>query len=399
MLTVSSAMFAQKYAVIDANAKLTEACQNPAKIDMAKLNQAWEDIQKCMVHEKSKDYYDTWLTAAKIKNIMTVKVYQDGQASGQLDTLKYFNGLKDILSYYSTYEKCMTTPNEKGKLPMDEEDYKKAHILAQTTAKGLRMNILSGAYSFIKSHPQQATEFLDIYIKSFDDPLFKELNLNETDTLKENAYLYYGMALKSMAKTPADTAKYLSWYVKVLDSKLYGNYACVELMNTYKLHKDMVNWEKYCRYAIDNYKSDPQFSKLLIQEFVNSGKKQEALKACDQMAQNYPDEIFPLETKALIIFNDKKYTEAIDAFKKLTVIDPDYARAWCSLGTCYYQLAMQNRTKIDVCKKYLNLALPCYKSAEKSEPDDPTLWGNYLYSCYHALSDKVNEAKYKKYDK
>lgn len=395
MLAACSTLFAQKYAVIDARNTLTEACRDSRNIDYKLVNKAWRDIQECMVNEKSKDYYDTWVTAAKIKNILTYKVYQDGQA-GTLDTLKYFSALSDILSYYQKVEKCITTPNEKGKMPVKADEYKEIHQDALQQAVSMRGQILTGACSVVNSHPDGAMKLFDHYFETFDDPLFKELNLNETDTLKESAYLYYGMAMKNKAVTWEDTVKYLNWYEKVLDSPTYGTYTCVELMDTYKRHGDMEKWEKYCRYAAEHY-NDVQFPKLLVQEKVRQDKLDEAMKLCDEMGKLYPNEIYFVETKALMVFNDKKYREAIDIFKKLIEIDPTYARAWTSLGTCYYQIAMENKNNIPECKKWINEAIPCYKKAEECEPDNPILWGNYLYRCYHALSDSANEKKYAKY--
>lgn len=395
MLAACSTLFAQKYAVIDAKNTLTEACRDLRNIDYRLVNKAWNDIQECMVNEKSKDYYDTWVTAAKIKNILTYKVYQDGQA-GTLDTLKYFSALSDILSYYQKVEKCITTPNEKGKMPVKADEYKEIHQDALQQAASMRGQILTGACSVVNSHPDGAMKLFDHYFETFDDPLFKELNLNETDTLKESAYLYYGMAMKNKAVTWEDTVKYLNWYEKVLDSPTYGTYTCVELMDTYKRHGDMEKWEKYCRYAAEHY-NDVQFPKLLVQEKVRQDKLDEAMKLCDEMGKLYPEEIYFVETKALMVFNDKKYREAIDIFKKLIEIDPTYARAWTSLGTCYYQIAMENKNNIPECKKWLNEAIPCYKKSEECEPDNPILWGNYLYRCYHALSDSANEKKYAKY--
>jgi len=395
MLAACSTLFAQKYAVIDANQTLTEACRDPRNIDYKLVNKAWRDIQECMVNEKSKDYYDTWRVAAKIKNILTYKLYQDGQ-NGTLDTLKYFGDLSDILSYYQKVEKCLTTPNEKGKLPLKDADYKEVHQDVLQQAVSMRGQILTGACSVVNSHPDGAMKLFDHYFETFDDPLFKELNLNETDTLKESAYLYYGMAMKNKAVTWEDTVKYLNWYEKVLDSPTYGTYTCVELMDTYKRHGDMEKWEKYCRYAAEHY-NDVQFPKLLVQEKVRQDKLDEAMKLCDEMGKLYPEEIYFVETKALMVFNDKKYREAIDIFKKLIEIDPTYARAWTSLGTCYYQIAMENKNNIPECKKWLNEAIPCYKKSEECEPDNPILWGNYLYRCYHALSDSANEKKYAKY--
>ena len=395
MLAACSTLFAQKYAVIDAKNTLTEACRDLRNIDYRLVNKAWNDIQECMVNEKSKDYYDTWVTAAKIKNILTYKVYQDGQA-GTLDTLKYFSALSDILSYYQKVEKCITTPNEKGKMPVKADEYKEIHQDALQQAASMRGQILTGACAIVNSHPDGAMKLFDHYFETFDDPLFKDLNLNETDTLKESAYLYYGMAMKNKAVTWEDTVKYLNWYEKVLDSPTYGTYTCVELMDTYKRHGDMEKWEKYCRYAAEHY-NDVQFPKLLVQEKVRQDKLDEAMKLCDEMGKLYPEEIYFVETKALMVFNDKKYREAIDIFKKLIEIDPTYARAWTSLGTCYYQIAMENKNNIPECKKWLNEAIPCYKKAEECEPDNPILWGNYLYRCYHALSDSANENKYAKY--
>ena len=395
MLAACSTLFAQKYAVIDAKNTLTEACRDLRNIDYRLVNKAWNDIQECMVNEKSKDYYDTWVTAAKIKNILTYKVYQDGQA-GTLDTLKYFSALSDILSYYQKVEKCITTPNEKGKMPVKADEYKEIHQDALQQAASMRGQVLTGACAIVNSHPDGAMKLFDHYFETFDDPLFKDLNLNETDTLKESAYLYYGMAMKNKAVTWEDTVKYLNWYEKVLDSPTYGTYTCVELMDTYKRHGDMEKWEKYCRYAAEHY-NDVQFPKLLVQEKVRQDKLDEAMKLCDEMGKLYPEEIYFVETKALMVFNDKKYREAIDIFKKLIEIDPTYARAWTSLGTCYYQIAMENKNNITECKKWLNEAIPCYKKSEECEPDNPILWGNYLYRCYHALSDSANEKKYAKY--
>ena len=397
MLVACSTLFAQKYAVIDAKNRLSEACRDRSQIDYKNVERAWNDIQVCMVHEKSKDYHETWEVAAQIKNILTVKLYQDGQKTNTLDTLTYFNGLKDILSYYSTYEKCLTTPNEKGKLPVRDDEYKELHMKAQSSAAPLRFNLISGAYSLIHSHQKEAIDLIDVYLATFEDPLFKELKLNETDSTKANAYLYRGIAMKDLAKNWQDTLTYLSWYEKVLDSPDFGVYTVVELMNTYKEHGDKAKWEEYCKYAVEHFPKEMQFPKLLIQEYVQSERIEEAKAMCELMEKAHPEEIFPVETKALLTFNEKKYVEAIDMFKKLIELDPTYARAWCSLGTCYYQQAMGKREQVEECKKLINQAIPCYQKAQECAADEPIYWGNYLYRCYHALSDKANEAKYAKY--
>ena len=110
--------------------------------------------------------------------------------------------------------------------------------------------------------------------------------------------------------------------------------------------------------------------------------------------------LIPLETRALIVFNEKKYVESVELFTKLSELDPTYGRAWCSLGTSYYQLALKNSSNTKLRKEYLDKAIPAFKKAEEVAPDEPELWGYYLYHSYESLPtpDKVNMAKYKKYD-
>lgn len=398
LLMTCGAMFAQKYLVIDAETKYKEACANQLKIDQMKLGNAWRSIQEAMANDKTKDFHDTYRVAAQIRNVQVVQMWQAGQQSGRLDTLRYADGVKEILGYYSTYDRLLHTPNAKGKLPVRDDELKKAHTLAQEQARPLRQNILLIGSSLINSHTREGLALLDLYFSSVDDPLFKELKLAETDTLLDAANLYYGMGLKKIAQSWEDTLKYLSYYEKTLEDPQYGAYSCVELMNTYKQHGDVASWEKYCKFALEHFPEDQQYPKLLIQEYVNSERYEEAFKLCDYMAEKFPKEIFPVETKALMLFNEKKYEESIAIFKRLIEIDPTYGRAWCSLGTSYYQLAMQNKADVKKCKEYLELAIPAYKKAEEVDPDDPTLWGYYLYHCYHSLNDKVNEAKYKKYE-
>jgi tetratricopeptide (TPR) repeat protein len=398
LLMTCGAMFAQKYLVTDADMKYKEACAQPLKIDQRKLADAWRSIQDAMKNEKTVNFHETYKVAANIRNVQLVQMYQAGQQSGKLDTLAYFNGVKEMYDYYTTYDRLINTPNEKGKTPLKDEELQKAHKEAQKSAMPLRQSMLLGGSSIINSHTKEGLGFLDVYLASLDAPLFKDLNLAETDTMLNAAYLYYGMGLKKLAQTWEDTVKYLGYYEKTIGDPQYGAYSCVELMNTYKHHGDIASWEKYCKYAFEHFPEDQQYPKLLIQEYVNSGREEEALKMCDLMIEKFPNEIFPAETKALIIFNKRDYVQSVELFKKLTEVDPTYGRAWCSLGTSYYQIAMENKNDVKKCKEYLELALPAYKKAEEVEPDDPSLWGYYLYHCYHALNDKTNEAKYKKYE-
>ena len=399
LLAGSGAVYAQKYLVDDADMKLKEACAKQ-QIDMMKLNEAWRNIQDAMASEKTVNYHETYKVASKIRNVQLVQLYDQGQRTGQLDTLKYFDGLKEILGYYYIYDRLIRTPNAKGKLPMKDNEIKAAHVLAQQEAAPIRLNMLRGGSSIIHSNTKNALEYLDTYLKSFDEPLFKEMKLNETDTLKTAGFLYYGMGLKDLAQTWEDTLKYLEYYEKTLETPAYAAYSCVELMNTYKKHGDMQNWEKYCKYALEHFPDDQQYAKLLIAQYMNDDRIDDAVKMCETMEKMFPKEIFPLETRALIVFNEKKYVESVELFTKLSELDPTYGRAWCSLGTSYYQLALKNSSNTKLRKEYLDKAIPAFKKAEEVAPDEPELWGYYLYHSYESLPtpDKVNMAKYKKYD-
>ena len=67
------------------------------------------------------------------------------------------------------------------------------------------------------------------------------------------------------------------------------------------------------------------------------------------------------------------------------------------MGTCTWKIARDNASKVDVATKYINEAIGYFKKAQEYAPENPNLWGYFLYQAYTSLKKPAEAAKYKEY--
>lgn len=398
MLTISTAMFAQKSNIIKADFDLKEGLQDIKKINYEKVDKAWEEIQLALSNPKTEKDPEAWSIAAHIKEVYASRIYGQKALTGELDTIAYFDEILNVAQYYSNYDKYLHTPNAKGKLP-DLKELQKGRNTAQQKAIGPRNQMLQAGSILTQSHPEKSIEYLDYYFKSFDDPMFADYALRETDSLQNDANLYYAMALKTLAKTPEDTLKYIGYYEKGIKSEKYGTLACDEIMRTYKNLGNMDKWAEYCQYGIDNFPGEKYFPQQLLSYQLNNNKKEEAMKTCKVLMEKYPTDDYAFFTYGQLLFNEGKYAEALEAFNKSSEVNPNNAENWFSCGLCNWKFALDNRTNVEKCKSYINAAIPFFKKAEELAPERSELWGDPLYQAYTLLKQPNLAAPYKQYKK
>ncbi len=394
-LLVSSATFAQKANVTKAMSALNAASANPKEINYEKVAEAWELIQPAMTDPVSCIMPDTWYIAGRIKCLYMNKMLNDRAANGgQMDMNAFFDNQYDIVTYYSKCDELEHTPNAKGKMPKE-----KYRTMNQTMATGPRQNLLIAASNLVNSDAKKCIKFLDLYFESFSDSLFNGIDLAAKDTMRNDAKYIYATALKSEAKSPADTTKVIEAYEQSLSSKTYAKNACFELMQIYKNKGQMDQWEKYCNMGVEQFPEETMFPKVLIVEKMNSKNWAEATKLCDGLIQNHPEDEWAYYNKALIVFNQEKFEEALEAFIKTTEIKSDYADAWVAAGKSAWKLAQDNATNKELSKSYYAKAIECFEKSRELEPDKPDLWGYSLYACYNNSGNIEKSKEFKQYAK
>lgn len=393
-LMASSAMFAQKANVNKAMSAITAATANPKEINYEKVAEAWELIQPAMTDPVSSVMPDTWYIAGRVKCLYMNKMLNDRAAGIEMNMGDFFDNQYDIVTYFSKCDELEHTPNAKGKMPKE-----KYRAMNQTLATGPRQNLLIAASNLVNTDSKKCIKFLDLYFESFSDSLFNGIDLTAKDTMRSDAKYIYATALKTEAKSSADTTKVMKAYEEALSSASYAKNACFELMQIYKNKGQMDMWEKYCHMGVERFPEESMFPKVLIVEYMNDKKWAEASSLCDGLIQNHPEDEWAYYNKALIEYNQEKFEAALEAFLKTTKIKDDYSDAWNAAGKAAWKLAQDNATDKELSKKYYATAIECFEKVRELEPDKPDLWGYSLYACYNNSGNLEKSKEFKQYVK
>ena len=418
---MATAMFAQK-ANIKKIQRMLDYANPPIQIDLTNLEPEKREemkklVEEALVNPETAEYFKTWEYKARIDVYERFEIMQPYAANGNAfvdkDHMKrFFQNEKDIVTSFEKYYQILTTPDAKGKLPLKEEEFNTQKILAQQGSLASRVNLYVGATQFIYDDADFALDMLENYYKSFDDPLYADLDLKNTDpNYKESAYVY-ATALKEKIGV---NDKVIELLEKSLDTH-NGAYACQELITYYREKDDKANEAKYLKYAYEKYPEFLIFGVQYANMIVNDSEKPdevrypETIKVCDELIKRIKDGTVPKVDsngnpiddsnyyqfyyfKAAALFNSKHLKEAYETFVEGNDMYPGHDELVLGAAEAAKQLARDNN---DDKAMYKN-AVKYYSLAEQQWPEMSDRWGYNLYVCYRLLEDEPNVAKYKKY--
>ncbi|MCQ2076073.1 MAG: tetratricopeptide repeat protein [Bacteroidaceae bacterium] len=374
-------------------------------LDYTKIDQAWELLQNCMEDPITNGGVDTWSTAGRCQVFYMNKMLNDRTANnGQFaDVNAFFDNQERIVSYFSKMDSISSLPPKfDGKhMPkfVNPEEAKKNHDYALMNAKAPRDNLLIAGNMLMEKNPKQAMHYLDVYFSTFDAPLFRECNYHETDTMQYDANLFYAMCLIPEAKTPADTAKIISYLEKAMPSKKNGQAVCIQIMQIYHDQGNMTKWAEMCRKGVAEYPEEPAFLTNLLNFEMNSQNWDEALKLADKLIANFPDKDYGYYQRGAIYYQQRNLDKAIQAFTEATQHSPESVDAWAGVGNSAWMLAQNNASNKELSKKYYAQAIEAYEHAHDIAPDREDIWGYPLYAIYNNTQNTAKAAQYKKYNK
>lgn len=374
-------------------------------LDYTKIDQAWELIQNCMDDELTNEEVETWETAGRCQVFYMNKMLNERTANnGQFaDVNKFFDNQEKIVTYFCKMDAINSAPpvfdGKKRPKFRNPEDVKKNHEYAIMNAKAPRDNLLIAGNMLMEKDPKMARHYLDIYFKSFDEPLYKELNLHETDTMQYDANLFYAMSLIPEAKTAADTAQVVSYLQKAMPSKKNGQAVCVQIMQIYHSQGNMTEWAKVCRKGVQDYPEEPAFLVNLLNYEMGQKNWDEALRLANDLTTRFPDKDYGFYQRGAIYYQQKNLEKAIEAFTEATQHDPTSVDAWAGVGNSAWMLAQNNAANKTLSKKYYDLAIEAYEQAHTIAPDRSDVWGYPLYAIYNNTNNVAKAKEYKKYNK
>lgn len=372
-----------------------------SNLDAEKVQELRDLIEPALTNPESENMHLLWEYAARMKmHDMSEMLKARAANNNQFEDINaFFDNQYDIVTYCERYQKLITTPNEKGKLPLKEEELTKKHNLMQQLASGPRDNLLVAASNMVNDQPDKSIKFLDLYYASFSDPLFADAAKKEgLDAQLNDSYYIYATALKSSNDDAAKRKEYLS---KATASANYGKNALYELMEMAKADGDMATWKTLCDEAMNKYPDEGLFGRALLQQYMNDKEEAKAIELADKLiarneAQGTNDE-WPYYFKAIANFNQEKLDVAYECFTKAAEIKPDFADAFSSAGTTAWKIAQNSAKDKQKSTEWYNKAIQNFEKAREVAPEKPELWGYSLYAVYNNSGNTAKAAEFKKY--
>ena len=416
-MAMATCTYAQK-ANVKKVQNMVDYASTPVNIDLGNLEQAKvEEIRELIIpaltNPESMGNYKTWEYAGRLHVYDKNQILKEYVANGNhfTDMKAFFQNEADIVEIYEQYYKLINTPNQKGKLPVKEDEIAKLKLLAQQITIPCRNNLYVGATQFVYSEPKYAVKLLELYYDSFENPLFDDVTMSEdAQKVYDDSSYIYATALKGAG---GDTEKVMELLQKSLSTS-NGALACQELITYYKDKGDAANENKYLDYAVQHFPNQLVFGINKAQRMIIDKDYDNTINLCNQLIQNIENGTiskvddngneleniwYPYYFKAVSLFNSEKYEEAYNAFVAGDDACPGHIELVMGAGTSAAKFGNDNFSNKAVRTPWYEKAVVYLKKAEEAWPDQSEQWGYQLYACYHNLENKVMEEQYKKYVK
>lgn len=357
-----------------------------------KLTEAMTAIKGAMSDPATSGNYLVWRQAADISACLNQVVYTKFTTTHVLDTIPYLENYADMIRYSSKAYDLLQTPNEKGKKPLkdadivkEREDYLKLALLA-------REQLGSNSRILYASNPAKCIELQDLYLKTFEMPLFEGQSSARDDSIKSELNYIYSVAYKNLG----NEAKSREYKEKSFDSD-NGAAACFELMKEAKDAGDTENFLKYCKMGIEKFPKEKAFESYLTEYYFKNKKWTDFNAFADGLLAKDPNNSNILRMKAQAAFEQEKYKETLALLDKVKALEPDDPDIIEFIGNLNFTMGQRNGTNKKVADSYYRKAIAAYEELHTKYPNDPKKWGYQLRVCYNNVGDLANSKKFEKY--
>ncbi|MCD8030208.1 MAG: tetratricopeptide repeat protein [Bacteroides sp.] len=382
LLMVTSISFAQVKNVKDAKRIANEV--NP---DFSKAENL---INAALENPETKNDPATWDVAGFVQKRINEKEMEKAYLQQPYDTVKAYNSVLNMFTYYFKADELAEIPDEKGKIRNKYRKPNSALLLAE------RANLINGGIQYFnEDNSQKALDFFAAYIDAAAHPMFAKENLVKTDSLLPQVAYYASLAAAKTDNYPA-IQKYAPYAVN--DPEV-GQYAMEFLATAYKEQGDTDKFIETLKEGVQKYPEHAYFFGNLIDYYSNENKYDEAMAFADEMLAKDPQNTFYLYVKGYLYHNMKDYQNALKYYKETIEVDPTYAEAYSNIGLIYCLEAQDyadqatadmndpryNEEQAEI-RKFYEEARPYYEKARQLKPDQQDLWLQGLYRIYYNLN-------------
>lgn len=349
-------------------------------IDQGVLDKAKEALDEAMVHEKSKNWFNTYFAQGRLC-----------QAVYETDNQAYKSLCADPLSSaYKAYEKA---------IELDEKGGMKKRIITNMVYNSLALNLYNQGSALF-----EAKEF-DAALKAFET----QIEITESDKYAGaiDTGMYYNAGLAAVNSGKHEEA--IKFFQKCADMKYLGVTPYFQISESYLAMGDTVKAESVLTGLEDKFPGDKNVKLNLIDLYIKSGKNDDALRLLGEAKAEDPSNFSLFFAEGIIYLNMLKYDEAIASLEKSVELNPDFFETQYGVGAAYINKASEMFTKandimdvneysaaVDEATAVFAKALPFMEKADQLKPNDQYTLQS-LRELYYRLkmTDKYNEVKAK----
>jgi len=279
-------------------------------IDQGALDKAKEAIDQALVHEKSKDWFNTYFAKAKLC-----------QAVFESENPKFKDYCPNPLQEaYTSYEKA---------LAMDEKGSLKKKVIANMVYNSLAADL------FTEGSGRFETEDYAGALKSFET----QIEITESDKYVGaiDTGMYYNAGLAAINSNKYNEA--IKFFEKCAEMKYQGITPYYQIYVSYLGLGDTLKAESVLTGLTKIFPDDKTITLQLIDLYIKSNKQDEALKYIEMAKVDDPSNFSIFYAAGIIYLNQGKYDEAIAELIKSVEIKPDAFDTQYGLGAAYINKA------------------------------------------------------------
>lgn len=306
------------------------------------------------------------------------------------DTAKLYNSLKKLYEYYLKCDDVEQAQVASGAIKKAKHRKKNAEVL-----KKVRLNLAAGGGDAYNNRDyKSAMELFGLYVDVADAPMFAEDLEIKNDTLT-SLYAAYASLAASMVNDNASVLKYGAIGKK---HKEEGYRSLMCMAEVYS--NDTIKWLEVIKEGAEKFPAQNFFVGNLMDYYMNKGMLNEGLTQINELLAVKEDPYY-LYIKAVLLTELKNYDEVQTICDKIVANGGDLAaEAYTLKGSCYFRQGQAiveenstlqlddpkyntNEAKI---KELFEQAKPLFEKAKQLEPDNKSLWGQYLLAIYWKLN-------------
>lgn len=372
--------------------------------DYDKLSEALPLIKEALANEYTKDEAQTYKTAADIEYLMWVKT--DGQVKADPDNAelsdKLLQSSADLVQYCMKYDE-LASQDPKVK----PEQLKLDHIRYQTIAVNASLQLLQKSQALSGSDNQAELKDGAKYSKLFlevmeGSSLMKDFEHQNLTEWKEWGKAFYAQSLYHIEGTPEAEVKAA---YDALKPTHYKAIAYQSMTNYYKQKGEDDKWRQSIIETIDELKGDTAegiaqlrstFMAQYLQDRFIAKDAAGVEKYGNMLIEEYPENentVMAYTFKGELLRMDNKFDEAEKMFLAGYEKFPDNTQCMKMACTSAFQKAQVGGFKA----ADMQHAVDLLTKAESAYPEEPEIWGEFLYVLYNNMQKPQLRDKYKKY--